>query len=148
MPAKSLKQKRLMDAAAHNSSFAKKVGIPQSVAMDFSEASKGKKFQKGGDTMAKMTPKMKKFEMSNKDVEKKGVKEGSKKDMMMDKEMMGMKKGGMHKMPDGKMMKDSAMAKGGAAMRGQGIAERGYAEGGRVQVRGVGAARARTAKIC
>jgi len=37
---------------------------------------------------------------------------------------------------------------GGAAKRGQGIAERGYAEGGRVQVRGVGAARARTAKIC
>jgi hypothetical protein len=129
MPAKSLKQKRLMDAAAHNPAFAKKVGIPQSVAMDFSEASKGKKFQKGGDTMAKMTPKMKKFEMSNKDVEKKGVKEGSKKDMMMDKEQMGMKKGG-------------------AAMRGQGIAQRGYSEGGRVQVRGVGAARARTAKIC
>ena len=129
MPAKSLKQKRLMDAAAHNPAFAKKVGIPQSVAMDFSEASKGKKFQKGGDTMAKMSPKMKKFEMSNKDVEKKGVKEGSKKDMKMDKEMMGMKKGG-------------------AAMRGQGIAQRGYSEGGRVQVRGVGAARARTAKIC
>jgi len=129
MPAKSAKQKRLMDAAAHNPAFAKKVGIPQSVAMDFSEASKGKKFQKGGDTMAKMSPKMKKFEMSNKDVEKKGVKEGSKKDMKMDKEMMGMKKGG-------------------AAMRGQGIAQRGYSEGGRVQVRGVGAARARTAKIC
>lgn len=117
-----------MDAAAHNPAFAKKVGIPQSVAMDFSEASKGKKFQKGGDTMAKMSPKMKKFEMSSKDVEKKGVKEGSKKDMMMDKEMMGYKKGG--------------------ALRGQGIAQRGYSEGGRVQVRGVGAARARTAKIC
>ena len=129
MPAKTAKQKRLMDAAAHNPAFAKKVGIPQSVAMDFSQASKGKKFQKGGDTMAKMTPKMKKFEMSSKDVEKKGVKEGSKKDMMMDKDMMGMKKGG-------------------AAMRGQGIAQRGYSEGGRVQVRGVGAARARTAKIC
>ena len=129
MPAKTAKQKRLMDAAAHNPAFAKKVGIPQSVAMDFSKASKGKKFQKGGDTMAKMTPKMKKFEMSSKDVEKKGVKEGSKKDMMMDKGMMGMKNGG-------------------AAMRGQGIAKRGYAEGGRVQVRGVGAARARTAKIC
>jgi hypothetical protein len=132
MPAKSAKQKRLMDAAAHNPAFAKKVGIPQSVAMDFSEASKGKKFQKGGETMAKM----KKFEMSSKDVEKKGVKEGSKKDMMMDK-AQGYKKGG-------------------AAMRGQGIAQRGYSKGGKiggggsqeVQVRGVGAARARTAKIC
>ena len=117
-----------MDAAAHNPAFARKVGIPQSVAMDFSEASKGKKFQKGGDTMAKMSSKMKKFEMSGKDVEKKGVKEGSKKDMMMDKDQMGYKKGG--------------------AVRGQGIAQRGYSEGGRVQVRGVGAARARTAKIC
>jgi hypothetical protein len=130
MPAKSAKQKRLMDAAAHNPAFAKKVGIPQSVAMDISEASKGKKFQKGGDTMAKMSSKMNKFEMSSKDVEKKGVKEGSKKDMMMDKkQMMGMKSGG-------------------AAMRGQGVADRGYSDGGRVQVRGVGAARARTAKIC
>jgi len=35
------------------------------------------------------------FEKSGKDVEKKGVKEGSKKDMAMDKkQMMGMKKGG------------------------------------------------------
>jgi hypothetical protein len=128
MPVKSAKQKRLMDAAAHNPAFAKKVGIPQFVAMDFSEASKGKKFQKGGDTMAKMSSKMKNFEMSSKDVEKKGVKEGSKKDMMMDK-AQGYKKGG-------------------AAMRGQGVAQRGYSDGGRVQVRGVGAARARTAKIC
>ena len=32
MPATSEKQKRFMDAAAHNPSFAKKVGVPQSVA--------------------------------------------------------------------------------------------------------------------
>ena len=48
MPAKSLKQKKLMDAAAHNPKFAKTVGIPQSVAKDFSEASKGMKFGSGG----------------------------------------------------------------------------------------------------
>ena len=54
MPAVSKKQKQLMDAAAHNPAFAKKVGIPQSVAMDFSKASKGKKFREGGDTMHKM----------------------------------------------------------------------------------------------
>jgi hypothetical protein len=44
MPATSLKQKHLMDAVAHNPAFAKKVGIPQSVGADFSEASKGMTF--------------------------------------------------------------------------------------------------------
>lgn len=48
MPAKSGKQKKLMDAAAHNPSFAKKVGIPVSVAKKFSKESKGKEFGKGG----------------------------------------------------------------------------------------------------
>ena len=48
MPAVSEKQKRLMDAAAHSKSFAKKVGVPQNVAKDFSEASKGMKFRSGG----------------------------------------------------------------------------------------------------
>jgi hypothetical protein len=87
------------------------------------------------------TSKMAAFEKSGKDVEMKGVKEGSPKDRAMDKKQMmkkggmagggmpmkdgkpafigdgkgAMKKGGMasgmHKMPDGKMMKDSAMKK-------------------------------------
>lgn len=48
MPAKSESQKRLMDAAAHNPEFAKKAGIPSKVAKDFSEASTGMKFKKGG----------------------------------------------------------------------------------------------------
>jgi len=119
-----------MEAVAHSPAFAKKVGIPQSVGKDFSNADKGRKFPKGGDMNAKMTAKMMKFEKSAKDVEK-GMKEGSKKDMMADKAMMGYKKGG--------------------AVRGEGIAKRGFADGGKVQtvqVRGVGAARARTAKIC
>jgi len=111
MPATSDKQKRFMDAAAHNPAFAKKAGVPVSVAKDFSEKSKGVKFggsktrpdlqkvnepktrqgktelfNKGGDTMAsKMNPGM--------------------------MAMMAKKKDGMHKMPDGKMMKDSAMKK-------------------------------------
>ena len=51
MPAVSKKQKRLMDAAAHSPAFAKKVGIPMSVAKDYSESSKGMKFRKGGETM-------------------------------------------------------------------------------------------------
>jgi hypothetical protein len=47
MPATSEKQKRLMDAAAHNPKFAKAAGVPVSVAKDFSDASKGMKFGKG-----------------------------------------------------------------------------------------------------
>jgi len=48
-----------MNAIAHNKAFAKKVGVPQSVGQDFSNADKGKTFKKGGDTMAtKRDPKM------------------------------------------------------------------------------------------
>jgi len=39
-----------MAAIAHNPAFAKKVGIPQSVGKDFTDADKGKKFGKGGET--------------------------------------------------------------------------------------------------
>ena len=46
-----------MEAIAHSPSFAKKVGVPQSVGQDFATADKGKKFSKGGNTMAsKMNP--------------------------------------------------------------------------------------------
>ena len=47
-----------MEAIAHNPGFAKKVGIPQSVGKDFSNADKGKSFSKGGDMATKMDPKM------------------------------------------------------------------------------------------
>ena len=76
-----------MEAIAHNPGFAKKVGIPQSVGKDFSNADKGKSFSKGGDMATKMNPGM--------------------------MAMMAKKKDGMHKMPDGKMMKNSAMNMGG-----------------------------------
>lgn len=38
MPSKSAKQARLMAAAAHDPAFAKKVGIPVSVAKEFNKA--------------------------------------------------------------------------------------------------------------
>jgi len=41
MPSKSQAQARLMAAAAHNKAFAKKVGVPQSVAKEFNAADKG-----------------------------------------------------------------------------------------------------------
>jgi hypothetical protein len=46
MPATSEKQKKFMDAVAHNPAFAKKAGVSQSVGKEFSEASKGMKFGK------------------------------------------------------------------------------------------------------
>ena len=52
MPATSSKQKKFMDAVAHNPAFAKKVGVPKAVGKDFSEASKGMKFKGGPKTRA------------------------------------------------------------------------------------------------
>ena len=57
MPSTSKKQHNFMAAVANNPKFAKKVGVPQSVGKDFTTADKGRKFSKGGDTMAsKMNP--------------------------------------------------------------------------------------------
>jgi len=119
MPATSEKQKRFMDAAAHNPAFAKAAGVPVSVAKDFSEASKGMKFGSGGpktraDVQSINKPKtnhgesglfakggvmdkeMKMFEKSGKDVEPKGMREGSKKEEAYDRmQMKKMAEGGM-----------------------------------------------------
>jgi hypothetical protein len=51
MPSTSDKQRRFMAAAAHDPAFAKRVGIPQSVARDFNQADKGKKL---AETMKRM----------------------------------------------------------------------------------------------
>jgi hypothetical protein len=48
MPAASAKQKKFMDAAAHNPAFAKKAGVPVKVAKEFSKASKGQTFKEDG----------------------------------------------------------------------------------------------------
>ena len=57
MPSTSKKQHNFMAAVANSPKFAKKVGVPQSVGKDFTTADKGRKFSKGGDTMAsKMNP--------------------------------------------------------------------------------------------
>jgi hypothetical protein len=131
-----------MEAIAHLPSFAKKVGVPQSVGQDFSKADKGKTFKRGGEMATKGVNPFAKFEKSGKDVEKKGMKEGSKADMAMDKkQMMGMKKGGMAgggmPMKDGKpafigdgkgTMKKGGMTKmatGGFVRAADGVASRG-----------------------
>jgi hypothetical protein len=99
-----------MEAIAHSASFAKKVGVPQSVGKDFSTADKGKTFKRGGDMATKMNPGF--MAMMAK---KKGAQEGSKADMASDKkQMMGMKSGGMKK-----------MAAGGFTRSADGIASKG-----------------------
>jgi hypothetical protein len=118
MPSSSKKQHNFMAAIAHSPSFAKKVGIPQSVGSDFVKADKGRKFAKGGDTMAsKMNPGF--MAMMAK---KKGMKEGSKPEMALDKKM------GMTK-----------MAKGGCAMaKGGGIETKGKTKGKMIKMAGGG----------
>lgn len=43
MPAKSKAQNRLMQAAAHNPAIAKKTGVPQSVAKEFTSSTQSTK---------------------------------------------------------------------------------------------------------
>jgi hypothetical protein len=49
MPSTSKKQHNFMAAIANSPSFAKKVGVPQSVGKEFNNADKGKTFKQGGD---------------------------------------------------------------------------------------------------
>jgi hypothetical protein len=56
MPSSTKKQHKFMEAVAHNPAFAKKAGVTQSVGQDFSNADKGKKFNRGG--AMPMDPKM------------------------------------------------------------------------------------------
>jgi hypothetical protein len=105
MPSSSKKQHNLMAAVAHNPAFAKKVGIPQSVGQEFSNADKGRKFSKGGImatkssgngiTKAKMGT-VKTAAPSRDGVATKGKTKG-KQVVMQGGKPLGMKKGGMAK---------------------------------------------------
>jgi hypothetical protein len=139
MPSTSKKQHNFMAAVANNPAFAKKVGVPQSVGQDFNKADKGRKFSKGGDTMAS---KMNAGFMAM-IAKKKGAQEGSKADMASDKkQMMGMAKGGMKKMAAGGMTGSLAkhasmpaskahagLKSGGYVKAADGIAQRGKTKG-------------------
>jgi hypothetical protein len=93
MPSKSKAQHNLMAAAAHNPAFAKKVGVPVSVAKEFNQADKGKTFNKGG-IMKKSNPFMEMIAKKKEAAAKKPAKAA-----------MPMKKGGMAKKPVKKMTK-------------------------------------------
>ena len=94
MPSTSKKQHNFMAAAAHNPAFAKKAGVPVSVAKEFNQADKGRKFKEGG-IMKKANPFM---EMIAKKKEA-----AAKKDAPAKKMAMPMKKGGMAKKTTKKM---------------------------------------------
>jgi len=124
MPAKSEAQKRLMDAAAHNPAFAKKVGVPSKVAKDFSEASIGMKFKKDGahSQAARQSLNEPKTNHGDKSLFSKGgktmAKSDAKEDMKMDikqdkaivKKAIGMHDKQLH---GGKKTNMSKLAKGG-----------------------------------
>jgi hypothetical protein len=105
MPSTSKKQHNFMAAIANSPSFAKKVGVPQSVGKDFTTADKGRKFSKGGTTMATKNNGITKAKMgtvrtaapSKDGVATKGKTKGTM-ISMKGSTPLGMKAGGMKKM--------------------------------------------------
>jgi len=152
MPSTSKKQRNFMAAVAHNPSFAKKVGVPQSVGKDFSNADKGKTFKRGGEMATKMDPKMmammaaKKRGMGGAGARPSAPPPAPPMPPMGGGMGMGMKKGGMamvmkdgKKVPsfaadgEGKMKHGGSVKKmssgGSASSRADGIAQRGKTKG-------------------
>jgi len=121
MPSTSKKQHNFMAAIANSPSFAKKVGVPQSVGKDFTTADKGRKFSKGGDTMAsKMNPGFMAMMAKKKGTPAKKMAGGG----------MPMKDGKPAFIGDGKGMKKGGMANGGSASkRADGVAVKGKTKG-------------------
>ena len=102
MPSTSKKQHNFMAAVANNPSFAKKVGVPQSVGKEFNNADKGKTFKRGGDMKAAT---MKKGGMPMK------MKDGKKVPIFMNKGGMAASKMGA--------VKTAAPSKDGVATKGK-----------------------------
>ena len=160
MPVTSAKQKKFMDAAAHNPAFAKEAGIPVGVAQEFSEASKGKKFKRFGGSR----PDLQKVGSPKTDHGKMNLfKEGGvmKSDMKQDKatakkavgmhesqlhggkksDMSKLKKGGMPMlMKDGKKVPAFAAKSGGMTKmaRGGGIETKGKTKGSMIKMKSGG----------
>ena len=135
MPSKSKAQRNLMAAAAHNPAFAKKVGVPVSVAKEFNQADKGKKFKGGG--------------MATKCATKSDAKMIAKKEVKgHESSMHKMKKGGIIEKGTGEkyaskaaMMKHEKKESKAEEMKEHGMKKGGmcggkYARGGGIEVRG------------
>jgi hypothetical protein len=132
MPTTSKKQHNFMAAVANNPSFAKKVGVPQSVGKEFNQADKSRKFSKGGDTMAsKMNPgfmaMMAKKKAGAKKMAGGGMPMKDGKPAFIGDGKGAMKHGGMTK---AKKMNMGGMSNGGSASkRADGIAIKGNTKG-------------------
>lgn len=122
-----------MAAVAHNPSFAKKAGVPQSVGKDFMNADKGRKFAKGGDM--KESKEMMKKEVAF--MKKKGAPKSMIKHEMA--EAKGYKKGGVATslkahaaMPASKA--HAGLKSGGVVRSADGIAQKGKTKGTQVKM--------------
>jgi hypothetical protein len=113
MPAVSAKQKKLMDAAAHNPEFAKKAGVPKDVAKEYSEASKGQKFGTGTRPKLQRINKPKTDHGSMNLFNKGGIMKDIKQDKAMAKKAVGMHESQLH---GGKKSDMSKLKKGGMPM--------------------------------
>ena len=127
MPSTSKAQHKFMEAIAHNPGFAKKVGVPQSVGKDFSNADKGKTFSKGGDMATKMDPKMLAMMMAK----KKGMRPP------MPSSDMGMRPPAAAMMNKGGMAK---MAGGGFTRSADGVASKGKTKAKQIKMKSGGMA--------
>jgi hypothetical protein len=145
MPSTSKKQRNFMAAAAHNPTFAKKVGISQTVAKEFNQADKGRKFGSGGmkSVDMKKNPGVAKLPTAVRN--KMGfMKEGgmAKDDKKQDKAMIK-KAVGMHdkQQHGGKKTSLATLKKGGLAAghkAANGIAKKGLTKGTEVKMRSGG----------
>ena len=154
MPATSDKQKKFMDAAAHNPAFAKEVGIPVGVAQEFSGKRKGTssrpdlqklnkpKTDHGKSSLFKEGGVMKNDIKQDKATAKKAVGmhesqlHGGKKS-----DMSKLKKGGMPMlMKDGKKVPAFAAKSGGMTKmaRGGGIETKGKTKGSMIKMKSGG----------
>ena len=143
MPAVSKKQERFMQAVAHNPAFAKAAGVPQNVAKDFSESSKGLKFGKGTQTRADLQKINKPKALHGKsELFSKGGTTMDKTDLKQDKAMVK-KAVGMHdkQLHGGKKTNLSKLKGGGYVRSADGVASRGKTKGKNIAMCGGGMAK-------
>jgi hypothetical protein len=137
MPATSDKQKKFMDAVAHNPAFAKKVGVPKAVGKDFSEASKGMKFKGGpksrADSQAINRPKT---NQGSTELFKQGGKTMATKMNPGFMAMMAKKKAGTKKMAGGGMAPSKMGAVKTASPSKDGVASKGKTKGKQIVMAG------------
>ena len=120
-----------MAAAAHNPAFAKKVGVPVSVAQEFNKADKGKKFGGGGMAKSDMEEDTKMDKTQDKAMIKKAFAQHDAQEHKGGKgTKLALKKGGM--------AKGCGYSKGGQLAKANGVAVRGKTKGTMVAMRSGG----------